>query len=184
MVLATMFTQKTTQSADLHRSREASRPGSIRLLILINPIFGHFDPRKRRPFPSDTRQPPSRISSNLIQLRLRNPHNTKKKTPRLCVSASKRHSPSRPLNHEMPNDPSPISGHSPTTRQTKSATHPRDSGARHKSDGVAVTRFSPRGNRGGSSSAAGLPVVFEGAAELAAAEGDDGIGATDTSRTV
>jgi hypothetical protein len=127
MVLATMFTQKTTQSADLHRSREASRPGSIRLLTLINPIFGHFDPRKRRPFPSDTRQPPSRISSNLIQLRLRNPHNTKKKTPRLCVSASKRHSPSRPLNHEMPNDPSPISGHSPTTRQTKSATHPRDS---------------------------------------------------------
>jgi hypothetical protein len=49
-------------------------------------------------------------------------NNTKEKPLRLSVSASKSPSPGSPSNHEIPNDPNPISGHSTTPRRAQSAT--------------------------------------------------------------
>jgi hypothetical protein len=123
-----MSTLKTTLSGPGHRR-------SIRHLTRINPpalpnqparnaetpnepspIFEHLTTRTRRLFPADTRQPAGRASIDNIEFCPRNQHNTKQNPPRLSVSASKKPYPRHPLNHETPNEPSPIFG--------QSATHP------------------------------------------------------------
>src|SRR5580700_11178499 len=126
MVLVTMSTLKTTLSGPGHRR-------SIRHLTRINPpalpnqparnaetpnepspIFEHLTTRTRRLFPADTRQPAGRASIDNIEFCPRNQHNTKQNPPRLSVSASKKPYPRHPLNHETPNEPSPIFGQSAT----------------------------------------------------------------------
>jgi hypothetical protein len=106
MVLATMSTLRTTCSV-----REARRPARAFPLGTLNdksPILGHSAPPGVAPALRRYPPGPSRIS-------FRKPHNQKEIPPHLGVTVSKRPSLSRPLNINLPNEPSPIFGHSTPT---------------------------------------------------------------------
>jgi hypothetical protein len=143
-----MLSLKTLHSIHNNRrspqldSRQAPQPASARRLTVRNqtalpnrqssipgkqndpsPIFGHSAPQIRRPFLANTLHTASRTSSPSIRLIPRNLFNTNQIPLRLSVSASKRPSPSHPLNPGYPNDPNPIFGRSPTPPRAKSATH-------------------------------------------------------------